>query len=142
MRDLAHRYAAAVDDRDFAAVASLFASDGVLVTARPPRRLDPSYEFVGPAGVLEAMRLLDGVTRTFHAVVGQVHDGTRGRIACVAHHVVEHEGTWTDHVWHLRYLDDYVETSDGWRFARREVHVDLVQELPVVAVRDGSPAPT
>ena len=138
MRDLAHRYAAAVDDRDFAGVAALFAPDGVLVTARPPGRLDPSYAFVGPGGVLEAMRLLDGVTRTFHAVVGQVYDGTRGRIACVAHHVVDE----TDHVWHLRYLDDYVETADGWRFARREVHVDLVQALPVVAVRDGSPAPT
>ena len=135
MRDLAHRYAAAVDDRDFACVAGLFAPDGVLVTARPPRQLNPVDTWVGPEGVLEAMRLLDGVPRTFHAVVGEVYDGSRGRIACVAHHLVTADGLTTDHVWHLRYLDDYVETADGWRFARREVHVDLVEARVVVAAR-------
>jgi hypothetical protein len=137
VRDLAHRYAAAVDDRDFAAVAELFAADGVLVTARPPQSLDPVDEHVGPAGVLVAMRALADVPRTFHAVVGQVYDGTRGRIACVAHHVLERDGVITDHVWHLRYLDDYVETPDGWRFARREVHVDLVESRKVSAARLG-----
>jgi hypothetical protein len=43
----------------------------------------------------------------------------------------------TDLVWHLRYLDDYVETADGWRFARREVHVDLVERRPLEAARLG-----
>ena len=135
MRDLAHRYAAAVDDRDFAAVAALFAPDGALVTARPPKRLDPVDAHVGQEGVLQAMRLLDGVPRTFHALVGEVYDGSTGRIACVAHHLVETDGVVVDHVWHLRYLDQYVDTADGWRFARREVHVDLVEQRPVAAAR-------
>ena len=136
MRDLAHRYAAAVDDRDFPSVAALFAPAGVLAVPRPPRQLDPVVEHVGPAGVLEAMTALADVPRTFHAVVGAVYDGTRGRIACVAHHVLPGEPV-TDLVWHLRYLDDYVETPDGWRFARREVHVDLVERRPLESARLG-----
>jgi ketosteroid isomerase-like protein len=135
VRDLAHRYAAAVDDRDFPAVAALFAPDAVLAVPRPPRHLDPVQEHVGPAGVLEAMAALASVRRTFHAIVGQVYDGTRGRIACVAHHLVPEADGVTDHVWHLRYLDEYVETPTGWLFARREVHVDVVESHPVQAAR-------
>lgn len=40
-----------------------------------------------------------------------------------------------DVVWHLHDLDTYVETVDGWRFARREVHVDLVSTRPLTAYR-------
>jgi hypothetical protein len=134
VRDHAHPYAAAVDDRDFDRVASLFTADGVLAVPRPPQHLDPVTEHVGPAGVLEAMAALAGVPRTFHAVVGQVYDGTRGRIACVAHHVLPGDPP-TDLVWHLRYLDDYVETPAGWLFARREVHVDLVERRPLEVAR-------
>jgi hypothetical protein len=137
VRDLAHRYAAAVDDRDFATVAGLFAQEGVLAVPKPPRHLDPVVEHIGTEGVLEAMAALDNVPRTFHAVVGQVYDGTRGRIACVAHHLVPGDGGVIDHVWHLRYLDDYVESPDGWLFARREVHVDLVESRIVEAARLG-----
>ena len=136
MRDLAHRYAAAVDDRDLPAVAALFAPDAVLAVPRPPRHLDPVTEHVGPGGVLEAMAALAAVPRTFHAVVGAVYDGSRGRIACVAHHVLPGDPL-TDLVWHLRYLDDYVETPAGWLFARREVHVDLVERRPLEAARLG-----
>lgn len=135
MRDLAHRYAAAVDDRDFASAAALFVPDAVLAVPKPPEHLDPVTEHVGPGGVLEAMEALSGVARTFHAIVGEVYDGATGRIACVAHHLVERKGTITDHVWHLRYLDDYVETPFGWCFARREVHVDLVEDRTVRAAR-------
>ena len=136
MRDLAHRYAALVDDRDFASVAALFAPDGVLVTARPPKVLDPVDEHVGPEGVLAAMSALAGVPRTFHAVVGAVYDGTCGRIACEAHHLVPgDDGVVTDHVWLVRYLDGYVETDEGWRFARREVHVDAVETRTVQTAR-------
>lgn len=135
MRELAHRYAAAVDDRDFAAVAALFALDGVLALPRPPKHLDPIIEHVGPAGVLDGLKALEGVPRTFHALVGEVYDGTRGRIACIAHHLLERDGMITDYVWHLRYLDDYVETAQGWRFARRDVHVDIVESRVVDRAR-------
>lgn len=134
MKDLAHRYAAAVDDRDFSQVAALFAPDGVLAVPRPPRHLDPVAEHIGPAGVLEAMGALATVTRTFHAVVGQVYEGTRGRIACIAHHVLPGDPV-IDLVWHLRYLDDYVETRTGWLFSRREVHVDLVETRTLDSAR-------
>ena len=135
MRDLAHRYAALVDGRDFPGVAALFTEDGVLATARPPKHLSPVAEHVGPAGVLEAMALLGQVPRTFHEVVGAAYDGDTGLVACVAHHVMERDGVPVDLVWHLRYRDTYRETPDGWRFARREVHVDLVSERPLSAYR-------
>jgi len=139
VRDLAHRYAAAVDDRRFADVAALFADSGVLATARPPSQLDPVDRHVGPDGVLRALAALDDVPLTFHAVVGQQYDGTRGRIACVAHHVTSSDRGPRDTVWHLRYLDDYVETAQGWRFALREVHVDLVETRPLLAARLSRP---
>ena len=136
MRELAHCYAAAVDDRDFPAVAALFVPDAVLAVPRPPTSLDPVDEFVGPDGVLEAMGALAAVPRTFHEIVGEVYDGTCGRIACVAHHLTPgKDGTVTDHVWLVRYLDDYVDTPEGWRFARREVHVDAVEARVLKAAR-------
>ena len=131
MKDLAHRYAAAVDARDYDAVAALFADDAVLAVPRPPEHLDPVVEHVGAAGVLEAMAALKGVRSTRHEVVDQVYDGTSGRITGLAHHFVERDGVVTDHVWHVHYLDDYVEMAEGWRFARREVHVDGIESHPV-----------
>lgn len=135
MRDLAARYAALVDARAFDEVAALFADDGVLALARPPKHLSPVAEHVGPAGVREAMGLLADVPRTFHELVGAVYDGTTGLVACVAHHVLDRDGQAVDLVWHLRYRDSYVETAAGWRFARREVHVDLVRTEQLSAYR-------
>jgi hypothetical protein len=63
---------------------------------------------------------LHGLVRTFHAIVGEVYDGSHGRIACVAHHVLDEH---TDLVWHLRYVDTY---ADGL-IARRELHLDLIE---------------
>lgn len=135
MRELSERYAALVDARAFDEVAALFAPDGVLALARPPKHLDPVVEHVGPARVREAMELLADVPRTFHEVVGAVYDGTTGLVACVAHHVLPRDDGPVDLVWHLRYRDAYLETAQGWRFARRAVHVDLVETRPLSAYR-------
>jgi hypothetical protein len=122
LHELVHRYAAHVDDR--LPVAPLFTEDGVLVLPDPPDVLDPVHPHVGHAAIAEALGSLRGIPRTFHAIVGEVYDGPRGRIACVAHHVLDAE---TDLVWHLRYLDNYRLTAEGWRIARRELHLDLIE---------------
>lgn len=144
LTDLAHRYAAAVDDRDPARVAALFTEDGVLASPRPPRHLDPTDEAVGHDGIAQAMSRLAGLVLTQHAVVGTVHDAdgpdsASGRVTCIAHHVLPDA---TSLVWHLTYRDRYRRTPEGWRFARRDLHVDIVEQRPVVAARglpEGSP---
>lgn len=78
------------------------------------------------------MQTLTGLVRTFHAIVGEVYDGDRGRIACVAHHVLDET---TDLVWHLRYLDTY----EGGLIARRELHLDLIEVRPLKRVRRSPP---
>lgn len=138
IHDLVHRYAARVDDRDFAGVTALFVPDGILVVPDPPAVLDPVLEHVGRAAIEESMTALNGLVRTFHAIVGEVIDGDRGRIACVAHHVLDEK---TDLVWHLRYLDEYASTDEGWRIARRELHLDLIEVRPLKRTRPHEPSP-
>lgn len=143
LADLVHRYAAAVDERDPGAVAALFTADGVLASPRPPRHLDPVEEAAGPVAIEAAMGRLTGLVLTRHAVVGVVltadpaggshgADGATGRVACTAHHVLP-DGT--DLVWHLTYRDRYRRTGAGWRFARRDLHVDVVEKRAVAAAR-------
>lgn len=136
LMDLVHRYAARVDDRDAAGVAALFTADGVLASPRPPRDLDPVHEAVGPSAIETAMGQLSAMAVTQHAVVGVVLDAedadVSGRVACIAHHVLP-DGTGL--VWHLTYRDRYRRTDAGWRFARRDLHVDVVERRPVVAAR-------
>lgn len=124
---LVHRYAAHVDDGTGAG--SLFTVDGVLVVPDPPDVLDPVTEHVGREAVQAATT---GLPRTFHAIVGEVYwtdaTGHRGRIACVAHHVVRPD---VDLVWHVRYADTYAPVEDTWLIARRELSVDLVETRPL-----------
>ncbi|GAB2888117.1 nuclear transport factor 2 family protein [Nocardioides pacificus] len=145
--DLVHRYAARVDDRDAAGVGALFTDDGVLASPAPPRSLDPVHESVGPDGVAATMGQLAAIPLTVHTIVGHVVDAlsadeATGRTTCVAHHVTERDGRPVDLVWHVRYLDAYRRTASGWRFARRDLHVDVVESRPVSAARGiARPAP-
>ncbi len=134
LTDLVHRYAAYVDDRQFALAAALFTDDGVLVVPDPPDCLDPVITH--PRDSIEAA--LGAVPATFHAVVGIVlsDEPPRGRIACVAHHLLRPD---LDLVWHLRYLDSYAQVDGSWRIARRELHLDLIETRPVKRSRAMTP---
>lgn len=127
LSQLVHRYAAQVDDGQ--GVGNLFTPDGVLVVPDPPDVLDPVVEHVGRDAIQTATT---GLPRTFHAIVGEVFDGARGRIACVAHHVVS---PTTDLVWHVRYADRYAEVEGTWLIARRELSIDLVETRPLKRAR-------
>lgn len=132
LRELAERYALAVDRRDGAALASLFAEDGELHIPRPPESLDPVIVTKGREAIESGIKVMGRFDATMHAVVGQVVDVDRDRatgvVSCLAHHVRR----GTDLVWFLRYHDDYVRTSDGWRFVRRSLHVAWLEERPVI----------
>lgn len=131
LQDLAHRYAAYVDDRDLDRAAGLFALDGVLV--RPDRRGDPD-EVVGRAAIRAALGVLDDLPVTAHELVGQIVDRTgphaaEGRVACVAHHVRPAAGG--DHVWHLVYRDSYRRLDGHWLFARRALEIRFTEDREI-----------
>jgi hypothetical protein len=123
LSQLVHSYAARIDDRQ--PVVQLFTEEAVLLAPDPPDVLDPVREHAGRDAIAAATGALPP---TFHAIVGEVYavDGDRatGRIACVAHHVVDER---TDLVWHLRYADSYRAQDGVWRFARRELSIDLIE---------------
>lgn len=136
LSDLVHRYAAHVDDREFATVAELFTTEAELVVPAPPADLLPTHSHRGREAITAAVAAVAAVTRTEHAVIGEVYDageraGTaRGRIAGIAHHWTQRGDEVVDVVWHLRYDDAYELTGAGWRIGRRALTVHAIETRP------------
>ena len=137
LRDLVHRYAANVDDRQFDTVATLFTATAELAVPEPPAALQPVHSHRGQAAITAAIAAVAAVTRTEHAIVGEVYDeaarpGTAsGRVACIAHHWSRRGDEVVDVVWHLRYDDDYQLTDAGWRISRRALTILAIETRPV-----------
>ncbi len=136
LRELVERYALGIDRRESDVVAGLFVEDGVIVVPGVPKSLEPSVETCGREAIARAIAMVDRFVATMHAVVGHVVDidGDRagGVVTCLAHHVREDMIDW---VWALHYHDTYVREAGTWRFERRELWVDWVEERPVSATR-------
>jgi SnoaL-like domain len=141
LTDLVHVYASAVDDRRFDDVVELFTETAELRLPDPPRSLEPLRRHQGRAAVREAMTALTSVTRTEHAIVGEVYapgddaDYALGRITCVAHHWNAGKDEITDLVWHLRYDDEYLRTWAGWRIHGRALTINAIETRPVRRLR-------
>lgn len=140
LRDLVHRYAAYVDDRQFGSVAKLFTNNAELHTPDPPGALEPVYSHRGAAAIARAVAAVAQVARTEHAIVGEVYDAdarrgaAQGRITCIAHHWTERPEL-RDVVWHLRYDDEYELTDAGWRIGRRALTINAIETRPVRRLR-------
>ncbi|TAM63233.1 nuclear transport factor 2 family protein [Mycobacterium sp.] len=136
LSDVVHRYAAHIDDRKFDSVVELFTVEAELVVPAPPADLLPIHAHRGRAAIAVAVAAVDAVSRTEHAIIGEVYDaaelpGTaRGRIACVAHHWTARGDEVVDVVWHLRYDDAYELTAAGWRIGRRALTVHAIETRP------------
>jgi hypothetical protein len=142
LADLVHRYAAAVDDRRFDDAVDLFVEDGELVVPDPPRSLAPVTHHIGHRAIRDAVAVVAGVDRTEHAIIGEVYTASGperalGRIACVAHHWSRRGGQIGDVVWHLRYDDEYVRTSQKWLFSRRALSINAIETRAVRRLRPG-----
>ena len=127
LRELAERYARAVDRRDWALAETLFTRDCVLV--------GPGYELVGRDAILAGLRRIDQFRATQHSVHNQLVevDGERasGETYCTAHHVYERDGRPRMLDWGIRYQDRCVREGGAWRYARRELLLDWAQDLPL-----------
>ena len=141
LTDLVHLYASAVDDRRFDDVLELFTETAELRLPDPPRSLEPVRRHHGHDGVRSAMSALAGMTRTEHAIVGEVYatgdnaDYALGRITCIAHHWSTASDQITDLVWHLRYDDEYMRTRTGWRIHGRALTINAIEVRPVRRLR-------
>lgn len=128
--ELACRYAQAVDRRDAAAIASLFADDAELHM--------PGNALVGVeqiAGI--AQMLSDMFECTQHRMGNQVVnvDGetASGEAYCTASHVRLKDGKREVEDWAIRYQDEFVLQQDQWRYKRRELVIDWVEIRPAMA---------
>jgi hypothetical protein len=146
LRDLVHRYAAGVDDRQFDSVVQLFTQTAELMLPEPPAVLDPVHRHRGHAAICTAIRAVAATIRTEHAIVGEVYDAgprpdvANGRIACIAHHWNKSGDQLIDAVWHLRYDDEYRLTDAGWRIAGRRLTINAIETRPVRRVRFDPPS--
>jgi hypothetical protein len=122
IRDLALRYALAVDGKDLDTLATLFVAD-----------VDNGRYGSGPQGV---KAFYDRSLRNFHCSMHLVanhvidfddEDHSHGIVYCRAHHHVLEPEHWFDVA--LAYFDTYERVGDGWRFRRRRVRSWYRQEF-------------
>ena len=138
-------YAAAADARDGEGLVALFVEDGELVVPRPPAELRPVTVRSGHDALRQVADFLGRYHRTFHVVPNARYeldgDEATGEVQCVAHHLTAASSSsedgggdgraGTDTVWFIRYRDRYRRSDSTWKFLRRELHLQWVEEHPV-----------
>jgi ketosteroid isomerase-like protein len=133
--DLAHAYAQAVDRKDIDAVVALFAETGELVVWTEPGAASPRT-ITGRTAIRESLSDLSRYRATFHEIASHTvdlrGDSATAQTGCVAHHITGPEGEERDRVWYLRYADTLIRESGGWRFAVRELRVEIVSKGPLL----------
>ena len=139
--ELVNRYALLVDEGAYDQVADLFAVDGVLTSPEPPDRLRPVRDVRGRPAIKEELQRLDHFAMTFHGLAGQIFEATgpataRGKVNCIAHHVLAEGRDVRDLVWHLRYDDRYARSGAAWAITRREITIELIDARPAKRVND------
>jgi hypothetical protein len=127
LRELAYRYARAVDRRDWALAEQLFTPECVLA--------GPGYELVGRERILAGLRRIERYDATQHSVHNQLveigGDGASGETYCTAHHLYERDGRRRKLSWGIRYQDRCERVGGVWRYQRRELVLDWSQDLPL-----------
>jgi hypothetical protein len=139
IRDLVEGYAFRVDSDDPGSASELFSPDGELRIFERGRT-EPVRERTGREAIAAAMAGLDRYDTTLH-VVGNHRveidgDAAEGETYCLAHHIHDIEGADGDtaphdYVMHIRYLDRFARTDEGWRIARRHLQVEFTEDRPI-----------
>jgi len=130
LRDLAYRYALAVDRRDVTMILSVFTEDGLL------RNLDDHpLQYSGVEGFGRMMHDMAMFEKTMHCVFNQsferAADATvTGITYCLASHLLRGaEPIKVD--MGIIYHDRYRHTNNEWRYAERRIQVLWVERNPV-----------
>jgi hypothetical protein len=169
LRSLSTAYATAADHRDGELLSGLFVADGALVVPRYPDDLRPVITRSGSEQLRGVPEGLARYQRTFHQLTNHRYEVAgglaSGEVLCVAHHLSADPvdpadpvgpaesadtggdrsgggGPGTDMVWFIRYHDEYRRTDAGWRFVRRELHLQWVEDHPVAVVVAPGPGNT
>jgi hypothetical protein len=120
-----YTYARGCDRRDLEGVAALFQPEGSLVL---PGRADDGTDlvFTGRAAIAERLQLLHRSRVTTHFVGNHLAtvDGDRGtgETYCLAYHIDGPPDR--NYLMSIRYEDAFERTPEGWRFAKRVLHLD------------------
>src|SRR4051794_25191128 len=134
LSELVEHYAQAVDRADGAAVAALFAEDGVLALWMNPGSDEQTGQRVGREQIATVGDSLRRYVATHHTISSHTStvDGrhAHGETLCTAHHVEDAGAKRRDRGLYLRYTDSFVRTTDGWRVARPEPPVPWASVLP------------
>ena len=132
---LAATYASAVDQRDQAALLSVFVPDATLTV----HRADRSDHMTGHGELSRITERIARYEKTFHMLGQGAYqvdgDTAQGEVYCVANHLKGGINT----VMFIRYHDRYVrDEADGrWRISQRELAVDWVEQHPIDQVPKG-----
>ncbi len=132
LRELVDAYARCADRIDNDGLAELFAPDGVLRVCERGNP-EPVRQRVGRAEISEAIKGLTRYDVTMH-LVGNHYveidgDTATGETYCRASHITTHDdGSRTNHVMNIRYLDQFVRLAEGWRIATRELQVEWTED--------------
>lgn len=133
LRDLAVRYAVAVDDRDPEAFASVFTDDAELIVRAVPGSGRPDRTHTGTEAISRIPGRMEHYERTFHMLGQSAYtiegDQASGTVYCQAHHLSTSDDGSRDYIMYIRYRDRYKDVGDGsWQIASREVDVQWVEE--------------
>ena len=156
LRGLSTSYASAVDFRDGDRFAALFIEGGELVVPDYPTDFRPVITRTGHEELCRIPGRLAHYRCTFHLVSNHEFaidgDTANGNVKCVAHHLTAADpqpdpgagasaepSDGSDFIWYIRYGDDYRRVDGHWKFARRSIHLQWVEERPVVKMAPGRP---
>ncbi len=137
IRRLVDDYARAADRVDGPAAGACFAPDGMLRLFERGSD-EPLRVRTGPEDIATAFGGLSIYDVTLHIVANHYveldGDTGTGETYCLAHHIHDaDDGSGKlDYVMAIRYLDQYRRTPDGWRFSRRDNHLQFAEDRPVV----------
>ncbi len=129
IRDVAYRYAQAVDRRNYRLLAEQLSEDLVLI--------GPGFHYESRAAYLEGVVRIEYYHRTMHCVHNQLVE-VRGQQAagetyCVAYHFYHQEEQERRLVWGIRYQDEYRREEERWLLSRRELLLDWSTDAAVTA---------
>jgi hypothetical protein len=130
LRELALRYALAVDGCDAEALLRLFTADGSV------GGMDESVpSFKGEADLrLMIHQVETSFNRTMHNVFNQTFEieagapTASGETYCLASHIIEDaDANWQILDMAIRYKNDYVQQDGHWKFKRRRLDVQWIE---------------